>query len=182
MSDDAQSSPEILVLSDESTNNSGITIQPNLIELEGLNPDLTFHKLFLFQELVRGPGGSEDYFVKANVAIFRNGKPSVVLPASIGQDINNTLLGQTLMSVFPCFSILTAIQVAPPCSPVPESITLTLSKHFTGLTTVAIVGFARIQGSIDKVTLNVEGAGVQPGKTINAYRAVLGIISSANPL
>lgn len=167
---------------EEYSDPTGLSPAQNLIEIEGLNPELPYHKIFLYQETIRSTAIA-DYFVKANVTLWRNGRPSVVLPASVGQDVNNTLLSQTILSVFPCLAIVTAQSAFIPTSPAQESFTAILSKSFVGGASAVILGFARVTGVVDRITYNVESAGLRTGLgyTFLSSRALLGILSSVNP-
>lgn len=158
---------------------SGGIQQGEILRLDGLLPELTYHKIFLFCETVRAATATADYFVRQTVQVYRNGRIGVSLPASVGQDVTNTLISQSLASVFPCLFINATSNANVPCSPAQEGITLSLSKAFTSAVQ-AIVGYQKFVGSLDRLSLNVEAFGVQAGFTISNYRAVLGVISTAN--
>ena len=174
-----EDSPEIIVASDEYSTTT-IAARKNLIVLGGLNPDLSFHKIFCFQECLRSTGAT-DFFVNADVSLISGGKVTSILPAGIGVQTTQDIIDQSLVNVFPVFSISQVQSATPYVSPVPESILITLSKSFTQ-SIIAYVGFARAQGSIEMITFNVNSFGVGSAGPITAHRAVLGIISSATPL
>ena len=171
---DSPGSQDTIVVSAEY---SGAIQTGPLISLDALLPDLQYHKIFLFTETIRSVAVN-DYFVKASVKVFRNNRIATSLPASIGQDQSNSLIPATLVSVFPCLFINATAQANVPCSPAQEGIVLTLSKAF-GNALQALVGHHKFIGSIDRLQFNVEAFG-SAGATITSFRAVLGVISTAN--
>lgn len=150
----------------ENSNATGIARHPDFVKVEGINPQFPYHKLFLYLECNRSVASS-DFYVQGSVRLFRNGKPVIVLPASIGTDAANTLLQNSLVTAF-----------ANNTNGTNEAILVSLAKSFT--TSInPILTPTKVTGIIDRMTYSIENFGTTT--TITSFRAYLGAISSLYP-
>jgi len=171
-----------MLLGKEYSNATGCSPKEDAIVIDTIDPSRTFHKIFLFTETKRSDASSvADYYVKGIVKARRERGPVEELPASVGQDINNTLLGETIATAFPVMQVSTVSSTQIPTSAgLQEGIVITLSKTFTTANS-AILGYAKLTGVIDRLSYSILDCKCQSPNTISSFRAWLGIMSSDQP-
>jgi len=152
----------------ENSNATSCQPAPSFINVDGINPAMPYHKLFLYLEANRAVAGS-DFYVQGSVTLYRARQPVIVLPASIAQDIQNGLLAQSLVTVF-----------ANNANGTNEATLLSLAKNFT-TSTNPVTTPTKVTGIIDRVTYSVLSCGVAGGNSFTSFRAFLGILSSIHP-
>lgn len=154
---------------------TNISPQDHLLRMP-LRPDLVFRKIYLYVEPAFSVAAHRDFYLDAELCLWVNGAVQERIPASDGQDVNQTLLkGKSKFGISCCAA--SSASSTPPQAAAPDALKVVLSSKFVnGVADTIILNPHKIISPCDQISYSLRGVAVN-GDTLVGVRVFLAVQS-----